>query len=114
MRTIKIPNEEIHSFLLHSGKITLSDKIISIKVVKNGLDISLELDHEKDQFLRLSIEHLDLPIYAFNSLRNTGIATLDELCSYSESHLHSFRNLGKRGIQSIIAALAFYNLKLKE
>jgi DNA-directed RNA polymerase subunit alpha len=54
-----------------------------------------------EQALRLTIDELDLPTRIYNSLRNGGIETVEELLNTPRKDLVSMRNMGGKSIKVI-------------
>lgn len=56
----------------------------------------------------------ELPNQARNAIKRNGIETMEQLCRMSESELLGLRNVGKKTLKSIKAALAKQGLRLRE
>ena len=81
---------------------------------KNGMKM-LARKREDDDGRALTgdpIDVLDLNARSYNSLRRSGIETVEQLVQYTESDLLRFRNLGTRALQDIKNCLAKCGLSL--
>lgn len=65
-----------------------------------------------DKILKMTIDELDLPTRIYNSLRNGGIETLEQLVSIPRKDLMSMRNMGSKSISSIKEKLAEKGVEL--
>lgn len=71
-----------------------------------------ELD--ENEFLRLSVEELDLPTRIANALRNGGYFTVKELSKSTRSDISKVKNLGGKSIDIIIDKLKKKDVIIKE
>jgi DNA-directed RNA polymerase subunit alpha len=69
----------------------------STAVVEN----KVQLPALPDRVLKMTIDELDLPTRIYNSLRNGGIETIEQLISISRKDLISMRNMGGKSISII-------------
>src|SRR5262249_61068111 len=61
-----------------------------------------------------TIEELDLPVRAYNSLRRVGIHTVDDLSARTEADLLGIENLGPQSVREIKERLAGIGRHLAE
>lgn len=54
-----------------------------------------------ERILKMTIDELDLPTRIYNSLRNGGIETIEQLINISRKELISMRNMGGKSISTI-------------
>lgn len=57
--------------------------------------------HLSEDVLRMTIDELDLPTRIYNSLRNAGIETIQDMINIPRKELMSYRNLGVKSISII-------------
>lgn len=69
-------------------------------------------DEELWRALSAPIENMDLPVRAFNCLRESGVAYVAELVLWAESDLLEVRNLGKKSLDEIKQKLLTKGLSL--
>lgn len=60
------------------------------------------------------IEELGLPNRAYLALKRSGVNTVEELVSKSESELLRIRNIGKESVEQINSALEKHGLRLRK
>lgn len=60
-----------------------------------------QLPSVPDRILKMTIDELDLPTRIYNSLRNGGIETIEQLINISRKDLISMRNMGGKSISII-------------
>lgn len=65
-----------------------------------------------DKILKMTIDELDLPTRIYNSLRNGGIETIEQLVNLAHKDLISMRNMGGKSISIINEKLAEKGIKL--
>lgn len=61
-----------------------------------------------------SIDELDLSIRSYNCLTRAGIMTIEDLTNRTEEDMIKVRNLGKKSLEEVVAALAKYGYTLKD
>lgn len=76
-----------------------------------------EEEEEKNSIIQkdnvISIEELQLPVRAINSLKQAGIMTIADLSQYSEEEILEIRNLGEKLLNKITQALKIkFNIEL--
>lgn len=76
-----------------------------------------EEEEEKNSIIQkdnvISIEELQLPVRAINSLKRAGIMTIADLSQYSEEEILEIRNLGEKLLNKITQALKIkFNIEL--
>ncbi len=65
-----------------------------------------------EKILKMTIDELDLPTRIYNSLRNGGIETLEQLINIPRKDLMSMRNMGSKSISAIKERLAEKGVEL--
>jgi DNA-directed RNA polymerase subunit alpha len=65
-----------------------------------------------EKVLKMTIDELDLPTRIYNSLRNGGIETIEQLIGISRKDLISMRNMGGKSISIIKERLGEKNIEL--
>lgn len=89
--------------LIHAAKI-LATSFMQIYEPKASMDtmdgvvVSSSVPHET---LKMTIDELDLPTRIYNSLRNGGIETIEQLLAAPRKELISMRNMGGKSISVI-------------
>ncbi|MBT2701076.1 DNA-directed RNA polymerase subunit alpha [Bacillus sp. ISL-40] len=63
-----------------------------------------EVSNEKE-ILKLTIEDLDFSVRSFNSLKRSGINTIQDLANKSEEDIRKLRNLGQKSLKEILDKL---------
>ncbi len=61
-----------------------------------------------------SIDVLDLTVRAENCLRRAGIATVGQLCRYTEEELYRLRNMGVKTVKDVVTKLALSGCELRK
>lgn len=89
--------------LEHSAKILASSfmQIYQPKAEAAGDDVAEITSSVPQEALRLTIDELDLPTRIYNSLRNGGIETVEQLLKTPRKELVSMRNMGGKSITVI-------------
>jgi len=65
-----------------------------------------------ERILKMTIDELDLPTRIYNSLRNGGIETIEQLINIDKKELMSMRNMGNKSISIIREKLAEKDIDL--
>ena len=100
----------------------LEAKILGEAKIETKIENPLEEYYAaQEQFVVAKINLLKETIWAMewsmrtlNCLEKNKIATLEDLCSYSEKSLLKTKNLGQKTLNEIKSVLAQYDLKLRE
>jgi len=100
----------------------LSDKVNGTKKAETiTLNPFEEYHVAKEQFVAAKMNLLLADVWSMewnvrtiNCLENNKIATVKDLCSYSEKSLLKTKNLGQKTLNEIKSVLAKYDLKLRE
>ena len=110
------------------GSVTPEEGVsIGAKIMKEHLDLFVELDHstdamdfmvvkeedQKEKVLEMSIEELELSVRSYNCLKRASINTVEELTEKTEEDMMKFRNLGKKSLDEVKNKLADLGLSLK-
>jgi DNA-directed RNA polymerase subunit alpha len=74
---------------------------------------NVEIMVEKEKFLEMTIEELDISVRSYNCLKRAGINTVEELANKSEDDMMKVRNLGKKSLEEVIQKLEELGLRLK-
>ena len=78
-----------------------------------GAEIMVEkTNDDKEKALEMTIEELDLSVRSFNCLKRAGINTVEDLVSKSEDEMMKVRNLGRKGLEEVMAKLDSLGFKL--
>lgn len=88
--------------------IKISDEISSFELTKK------EEGDKKISFLSTPIEELELSMRSFNSLKRSGILTVQELIDRPKNDVEQIRNLGKKSLKEIMRKLQERGLDFKE
>lgn len=70
--------------------------------------------NEKEEYLDLTIDELDLSVRSFNCLKRAGINTVEDLTNKSEEDMMKVRNLGRKSLEEVIAKLNSFGFTLKK
>lgn len=80
-----------------------------------GMDIMVErAENEKEKFLEMSIDELELSVRSSNCLRRAGINTVEDLTIRTEDEMGKIRNLGKKSLNEIKKKLAENSLSFRQ
>lgn len=71
-------------------------------------------DNQKDKFLEMTIEELDLSVRSYNCLKRAGIHTAQELANKTEEEMMKVRNLGRKSLEEVVAKLEELGLSLRK
>lgn len=74
---------------------------------------SSESEEMTDDWKTLPIDSVGLKVRTSNCLINSGIKTLDDLCSFTRNEIFGLRFMGKRGVADIDKVLSKRGLHLK-
>lgn len=88
--------------------IRISDEISTFELTKK------EEEDRKISFLSTPIEELELSMRSFNSLKRSGILTVQELIDRSKADVEQIRNLGKKSLKEIMRKLQERGLEFKD
>ena len=106
--------------VLTNGTIDAKEAVsLAAKILNEHLNLFVELSDEakraeimvereetkKEKVLEMTIEELDLSVRSFNSLKRTGINTVEELTNRTEEEMMRIRNLGKKSLEEITQKL---------
>ena len=106
--------------VLTNGTIDAKEAVsLAAKILNEHLNLFVELSDEakraeimvereetkKEKVLEMTIEELDMSVRSTNSLRRSGINTVDELTSKSAEDMMKIRNLGKKSLEEITQKL---------
>lgn len=69
---------------------------------------------QKPDITDMTLEELELSVRSYNCLKRAGIDTLHEIAEMTFDELCHVRNLGKKSIDEICAALTKYGIKLND
>lgn len=69
-------------------------------------------DDEKEKFLEMNIDELELSVRSYNCLKRAGINTVQELISKTPEDMMKVRNLGRKSLEEVLAKLKELNLSL--
>ena len=70
-------------------------------------------DNEKEKFLEMSIDELELSVRSYNCLKRAGINTVEELCNKTSDDMMKVRNLGRKSLEEVLAKLKELGLQLQ-
>ncbi len=114
--------------VLTNGTIDAKEAVsLAAKILNEHLNLFVELSDEakraeimvereetkKEKVLEMTIEELDMSVRSTNSLRRSGINTVDELTSKSAEDMMKIRNLGKKSLEEITQKLHSLGLTFK-
>lgn len=85
----------------------LNDRIKEIEIMKE------KTRESQKQMHAIPIEELDLPVRAYNGLKQAQILTTVELLDKDQNGIANIKNLGRKSVDDIIKALHDKGLKLK-
>ena len=68
---------------------------------------------KKEKVLEMTIEELDMSVRSFNSLKRSGINTVEELTNKTEEDMMRIRNLGKKSLEEITQKLHSLGLSFR-
>jgi len=71
-------------------------------------------EENKNRYLDMPIEELELSVRSYNCLKRAGINTVGELIQKSHEDMMKVRNLGKKSLEEVTKKLAELGLSLKE
>lgn len=97
---------DAHASLNKAAKILVSffHQIYEPRTEDSGEEIISENPLPND-ILRMTVDELDLPTRIYNSLRNAGIETLEQLMNTPRKELMQYRNLGTKSLTIIAKSL---------
>lgn len=97
---------DAHASLNKAAKILVSffHQIYEPRSEDSGEEIVNENPLPND-ILRMTVDELDLPTRIYNSLRNAGIETLEQLMNTPRKELMQYRNLGTKSLTIIAKSL---------
>ena len=81
---------------------------------ENAREAALASLPKPDKPEDITLEELELSVRSYNCLKRAGMNTLREVSEMTFDELCHVRNLGKRSIDEICAALTNYGIKLKK
>ena len=84
------------------------------KATTEGEEQKLGTPKDTSELHSQSIDVLDLTVRAENCLRRAGIATVGQLCSYTEEELFRLRNMGIKTVKDIVVKLELSGCELKK
>ena len=114
--------------VLTNGTIDAKEAVsLAAKILNEHLNLFVELSDEakraeimvereetkKEKVLEMTIEELDMSVRSTNSLRRTGINTVDELTSRTAEDMMKIRNLGKKSLEEITQKLHSLGLSFR-
>lgn len=79
---------------------------------ESSSDVKTQNSGVSEGLLKMTIDELDLPTRIYNSLRNGGIETVEQLINTSRKDLISMRNMGGKSIAAIEGKLQEKNIVL--
>ncbi|MCI5674687.1 MAG: DNA-directed RNA polymerase subunit alpha [Ezakiella sp.] len=71
-------------------------------------------ERQREKYLEMSIEELELSVRSYNSLKRAGIHTVASMTEMTEADMMAVRNLGKKSLEEIIDKLHELGLSLKQ
>ena len=114
--------------VLTNGTIDAKEAVsLAAKILNEHLNLFVELSDEakraeimvereetkKEKVLEMTIEELDMSVRSFNSLKRSGITTVEELTNKTEEDMMRIRNLGKKSLEEIIQKLHSLGLSFR-
>ncbi|MBR7083336.1 MAG: DNA-directed RNA polymerase subunit alpha [Clostridia bacterium] len=114
--------------VLTNGTIDAKEAVsLAAKILNEHLNLFVELSDEakraeimvereetkKEKVLEMTIEELDMSVRSFNSLKRSGINTVEELTNKTEEDMMRIRNLGKKSLEEIIQKLHSLGLSFR-
>lgn len=114
--------------ILTNGTIDAKEAVsLAAKILNEHLNLFVELSDEakraeimvereetkKEKVLEMTIEELDMSVRSFNSLKRSGINTVEELTNKTEEDMMKIRNLGKKSLEEITQKLHSLGLTFK-
>ena len=114
--------------VLTNGTIDAKEAVsLAAKILNEHLNLFVELSDEakraeimvereetkKEKVLEMTIEELDMSVRSFNSLKRSGINTVEELITKSEEDMMKIRNLGKKSLEEITQKLHSLGLNFR-
>ena len=115
--------------VLTNGTIDAKEAVsLAAKILNEHLNLFVELSDEakraeimvereetkKEKVLEMTIEELDMSVRSFNSLKRSGINTVEELTGKSEEDMMKIRNLGKKSLEEITQKLHSLGLAFRK
>ncbi len=80
----------------------------------DNVETSVEKEEEsKNKILKMSIEDLTLSVRAYNSLKRTGVNTLEDLTQKTEEDMIKMRNLGQKSLEEVECKLREFGLTFR-
>lgn len=81
----------------------------------DNVETSVEKEEEsKNKILKMSIEDLKLSVRAYNSLKRTGVNTLEDLTQKTEEDMIKMRNLGQKSLEEVECKLREFGLTFRQ
>ena len=114
--------------VLTNGTIDAKEAVsLAAKILNEHLNLFVELSDEakraeimvereetkKEKVLEMTIEELDMSVRSFNSLKRSGINTVEELTNKTEEDMMKIRNLGKKSLEEITQKLHSLGLSFR-
>ena len=114
--------------VLTNGTIDAKEAVsLAAKILNEHLNLFVELSDEakraeimvereetkKEKVLEMTIEELDMSVRSFNSLKRSGINTVEELTNKTEEDMMRIRNLGKKSLEEITQKLHSLGLSFR-
>lgn len=114
--------------VLTNGTIDAKEAVsLAAKILNEHLNLFVELSDEakraeimvereetkKEKVLEMTIEELDMSVRSFNSLKRSGINTVEELTNKTEEDMMRIRNLGKKSFEEITQKLHSLGLSFR-
>ncbi|MBQ0125710.1 MAG: DNA-directed RNA polymerase subunit alpha [Clostridiales bacterium] len=115
--------------VLTNGTIDAKEAVsLAAKILNDHLKLFVDLSDEakrtetlvereetkKEKVLEMTIEELDMSVRSFNSLKRSGINTVEELTNKTEDDMIKIRNLGKKSLDEITQKLHSLGLSFKK
>lgn len=89
--------------LMHAAKLLSSyfQQVFEPKETETATETPIATSNLPQNLLKMTIDELDLPTRIYNSLRNGGIETIEQLLATPRKELVSMRNMGGKSISVI-------------
>lgn len=104
--------QDVHNIVLELDKLKRDYQDLQNAFEDIG-DDTVPVDTTPPDISTMTIEHLDLTVRSYNSLKRANIHTIGDLTQRSLDDLAKVRNLGAKSIQEILSKLAGMNIYLE-